>query len=313
MSSSTTIPGLDHIVNIPYKEHATRLQTLDIWLPYQTQSPSQGTWIIYIHGGAWRDPTQTSSGITPTIRHLQSTHASLLQGPIAGIASINYRLSPYSSHPTDPSSPDDADRNVQHPAHVEDVTFALNYLHEKYAVQRWLGIGHSCGATLLLQALSRTYEGDPNARMVKNLDALILLAGIYDVPLFLESHTPPRCPADIAAIYADIVRGAFGEDEGVYAEASPVKGKLVGDYVVLGWSAEDVLVEKEQRDNMLKRYLEKGWVRKGDEAEAGSEKVVEVRDLTGGHDEVWEDGRQIAGLVAEVVERLDGEKGKIKA
>ncbi|KAL1599539.1 hypothetical protein SLS60_007342 [Paraconiothyrium brasiliense] len=309
-SRDPNIPHLTHHASIPYKPHATRLQTLDIWLPSHPTSPNStqtspkpGTWIIYLHGGAWRDPTQDSLCAIPTLRALTTTHPSLLHSSIAGIASLNYRLSPYPSHATNPSTPDDVSRNVSHPSHVQDVRDALAYLINEYAVESWIGVGHSCGATLLLQLPLL----DQTEQIRESLRGLVLLAGIYDVPLFLASHAPPMCPEHIAKIYRDIVAGAFGEEESVYAEVSPRrfgKGWLWGRYVVLGYSQEDELVEAAQREGMLGRYLEEGWVRSEREGGGTEAKVVDVRDLKMGHDEVWEDGEQIAKLVAEVVEKV---------
>ncbi|KAF2447897.1 alpha/beta-hydrolase [Karstenula rhodostoma CBS 690.94] len=296
------IPSLSHHTT-PYKPSPTRLQTLDIWLPqHPASTPGTGTWLIYVHGGAWRDPTQDSLCAVPTLHALVSNHANLLhQGPIAGIASLNYRLSPYPTHATAPSAPDDEARTVTHPSHAEDVRDALAYLCREYKIQRWIGIGHSCGATLLLQLplVAAVHDG-----IRETLQGLVLLAGIYDIPAFLSAHAPPHCPENIATIYAAIVAGAFGKDEEVYGAVSPArsgKGALWGRYVVLGYGGEDELVEGGQREVMLERYGEEGWVRDG---EARGEKVVEVRDLTMGHDEVWEDGGQVAELIAEVVAKV---------
>lgn len=311
-SRDPNIPGFKYLSNVPYKKNATRLQTLDIWLPTTSQSkatPStKSTWIIYVHGGAWRDPTQDSLCFIPTIRSLTHPDPSLLQnGHITGIASLNYRLSPYPNHASDPSDPKDVDRNVRHPEHVTDVYAALEYLVEEYKVERWIGIGHSCGATLLAQL---SLVAPPSSRMQNTLGGLVLLAGIYHVPSFVENHTAPKCPENIARIYRQIVDGAFGEDRDVCEEASPTRlcsSGLWGRYVLLGYSAEDELVEPEQRDAMLNKYLEEGWKQgfEGTENEDAGKKVVEVRDLTMGHDEVWEDGSQIAQLIVQVVRRLD--------
>lgn len=304
-SRDPNIPSLSHHAT-PYKTPSTRLQTIDIWLPDQLPASTPGVWIIYVHGGAWRDPTQDSLCAVPTLRALVSKHADLLQGgTIAGIASLNYRLSPYPNHSTDPSTPDDEDRNVTHPSHIEDVRDALTYLLHEYKVDRWIGVGHSCGATLLLQLPLVCTEKDAEIR--ESLQGLVLLAGIYDVATFLSSHKPPQFPENIARIYADIVAGAFGKDEGVYGEVSPARsgrGALWGRYVVLGYSGEDELVEPGQREAMLERYVRDGWVRSEQNREAGAEKVVEVRDLTLGHDEVWEDGVQVAGLIAGVAAKV---------
>jgi hypothetical protein len=305
-SRDPSIPGLKHLPSIPYRPHPTRLQTLDIWLPDhppKSTPTTKPTWIIYVHGGAWRDPTQDSLCAIPTIRSLVKNHANLLdEGHIEGIASFNYRLSPYPSHGTDPSAPDDQDRNVCHPAHVQDVYYALEFLIKEYEIERWVGVGHSCGATLLLQL---PLVSGVSSVVQRTLEGLVLLAGIYDVPAFLKNHSVPGCPENIAAIYRRIVEGAFGLEAREYEKVSPVgmgKKDLWGRLVALGYSVEDGLVESQQREAMLGKYLQEGWTRSEDTGEGA--KVVEVKNITMGHDEVWEDGGQVASLIAEVTGRL---------
>jgi kynurenine formamidase len=287
---------------ISYTSNSSSLQTLDLWLPRApSKSDSRDTiWVIYVHGGAWRDPMQDSQCVQPTIKHLQHGHADTLE-KIVGIASINYRLSPYPSHPTDPSKPDDPQRNVRHPHHVQDVHSAIEYLKKEYGLARWIGVGHSCGATLLLQyvagiGLSQACSTRP--------EALILLEGIYSIPLLLQHHLPPSCPENISRIYHDFIKGAFGESS-TYDAQSPVSGAYTESawpsarLVVLGHSAEDELVEVAQRDVMLARLEDEGWK----DATAAT-RTVTIRDLAGGHDETWEDGLQIAGLIDDAVRFL---------
>ncbi|KAF2019137.1 alpha/beta-hydrolase [Aaosphaeria arxii CBS 175.79] len=306
-TASPTTPAFPtHRPSIPYLSKATSLQTLDLWLPQSHDPSSTSPWVIYIHGGAWRDPLQTSTTIHATLSHLHNPPSS----PIAGIASINYRLSPYASHPTAPSDPHDAARNVRHPSHVRDVAAALRYLRAEHGVERWIGVGHSCGATLLLQYVAGIGLDDVRGRN-DGLEALVLLEGIYDVPLMLRNHVPPGCPEGIARIYREFVEGAFGEggDE-VYRKVSPVAGaygrESVGrglKLVALGYSAEDELVESEQREAMLRVLKGDGWVDSVDEIAEGKG-LVECRDLQGAHDWIWEDGRQIAAVIEEVVGRI---------
>ncbi|KAF2034839.1 alpha/beta-hydrolase [Setomelanomma holmii] len=302
-----------HLPSIPYSDGQNRLQTLDVWLPrpLEQSNPDTSLWLIFIHGGAWRDPTQTShTYATPTLFHLPRTSLP----SIAGYASLNYRLSPYPSHPTDPSSPTDADRNATHPTHIRDVAAGISFLKKEYGVKRWIGIGHSCGATLLAQYVSgiglssdEHHAGGP--------EALILTAGIYNMPLFLRTHSPPACPENIAQIYSDIVTGAFGEASSVYMSVSPVAGKYSseawreGKLMVLAHSYEDELVERAQRDVMCVALDREGWsivMEDGDEEAniAEGKRVLEVRDIKGGHDFVWEDGEECAKLIVEVVQRL---------
>ncbi|KAF2131342.1 alpha/beta-hydrolase [Dothidotthia symphoricarpi CBS 119687] len=296
-----------HIPSIPYSDSGNRLQTLDIWLPrpLEQSDPTNSIWIVYIHGGAWRDPTQDARCVEPTIKHLSSP----FPPKIAGIASLNYRLSPYSTHPTDPSSPTDPNRTAQHPTHVRDIALGLEYLAQNYGVKRWIGVGHSCGATLLLQHVAGIGIDHGNTTRP---ESLILIAGIYNIPLLLANHVPPACPAPIAAIYASFIAGAFGADASAYLPASPVAGKYStqtwpeGRLMILAHSYDDELIERAQRDVMCVALDRQGWsivMEDGDEEREGG-RVLEVRDLKGGHDWIWEDGGQIARLVGEVVERL---------
>ncbi|KAF2468660.1 alpha/beta-hydrolase [Lindgomyces ingoldianus] len=332
-----------HIDAIPYTDPPTKLQTLDIWLPRpQSKSPPSSTiWIIYIHGGAWRDPLQNSATIHPTIHHLShSTHPTALRH-IAGIASLNYRLSPYPLHPTHPSSPDDESRNVRHPSHVQDVALALKWLRREYGIgvgggdgdgdgerqgYKWIGIGHSCGSTLLLQLFSRIGVS-PQDLYLSRPAALVLLAGIYNIPLLVQNHSTPKTPKNIAEIYKDIVTGAFGPDVRVWEGASPTshahsfgdEGWGNGRLLLLCWSPEDGLVEGEQMERMSRTLLAAGWKdQSGDNSmlenqndmEGGDrKKIFECRKLEGAHDEVWQEGGQIVQLIEEVVGRMHGSGG----
>ncbi|KAJ4338388.1 hypothetical protein N0V87_003931 [Didymella glomerata] len=301
------------ISSIPYADSSNTLQSLDIWLPrpVEQSDPKSSTWIVYVHGGAWRDPTQDSRCIEPTLSHLLKSHAATID-KLAGIASLNYRLSPYPSHPTSPSTPSDTSRNAVHPEHVRDVAAALTFLRNEYGMQRWVGAGHSCGATLLLQyvsgiGLDTALEGGP--------EGLVLLCGVYNIPLLLQNHDPPACPENISKIYYEFIAGAFGSDQSVYRSVSPVAGTYgtkqwkEGKLMVLAHSYEDELIERQQRDVMCVALDREGWgivMEDGDgEANIGAgSRVLEVRDLKGGHDWIWEDGEQVANLLADVVGRL---------
>jgi kynurenine formamidase len=147
-------------------------------------------------------------------------------------------------------------------------------------------------------------------------ESLILSAGIYNFPLFLRNHAPPSCPEEISRIYNDIVRGAFGPDSAAYQGVSPIAGKYGvenwqnGKLIVLAHSYDDELVERAQRDVMCVALDREGWsivMEDGDEEAAAvgtGGRVLEVRDIKGSHDFVWEDGEQGAKLIAEVVQRL---------
>ncbi|KAF2706552.1 hypothetical protein K504DRAFT_458949 [Pleomassaria siparia CBS 279.74] len=338
-----------YMPQIPYTDPATRLQTLDLWLPrpLSESDPATTVFILYIHGGAWRDPTQDAACILPTLAHLspsstysttphRASHPALSH--IAGIASLDYRLSPYANHATDPSSPDDSSRNAKWPDHVHDVRRAVRFLAKFYGLGRrhgWIGVGHSCGATLLAQLVSglgsdNTINGNDDSNTSTGAEeeeeevvvgstvdqgptALILIAGIYSLPRLLENHTPPACPEHISHIYREFVEGAFGPNlghagEDLYTLVSPCSGVYTPEIcpglksIVLAWSLQDELIEGQQREVMLARLKACGWGERGQ----GYERVVEAKDLTDGHDQVWQDGRQIATLIGEAVGQLFG-------
>ncbi|KAF2108496.1 Alpha/Beta hydrolase protein [Lophiotrema nucula] len=320
-SSNLNLPHLPiHHASQSYTDEPTRSRTLDLWLPrpLEDSDPKKHVWIVYIHGGAWRDPLQTSQTLLPTLKHLSPIALS----KIAGIASIDYRLSPYPKHPDEPSKPDDAERNVRHPVHIADVASALNYLGAKWKVGgkdgdseddggeeggfKWIGIGHSCGATLLCQYVSRIGLHDSDIKIAGPV-GLILLEGIYDLSSFLKNHKPPKCSPEIAQIYEDIVVGAFTESKEAWKKASPVSGKFTeeqwkeGRLVYLCYSNEDELVEVEQAVEMRQKLKDDGWSAGKD---AGDGRIVERKALHGKHDWIWEDGTQIAKRIDEIVEGI---------
>ncbi|KAF2003321.1 hypothetical protein P154DRAFT_520275 [Amniculicola lignicola CBS 123094] len=315
--------------DIPYTDPPTRLQTLDLFLPrpIEQSDPEHTVWIIYVHGGAWRDPEQTSRTVEPTLNHLNDL------SKIAGIASINYRFSPYINHPTSPSDPSDPDRNVTHPAHIQDVHAALLHLQDTYGVGHtasgspgypWIGVGHSCGATLLCQLASHIGLSDSPQKEAKVAGpaALALFAGIYDIPLFYANHKDGAW----GSVYPEIVQGAFGPDTQTavkppyepWVPPSPISGKYErtewpeGKLVVMVHSDEDELVEWGQVFGFQEKLVREEWKDSsnvewekigGDEG-GDKQRGLVVRKARGAHDWVWEDGRQIAVIIGKVVAGL---------
>lgn len=301
---------------VPYSDPPSRLRTVDLWLPeHHDKDPSSLPWIIYIHGGAWRDPLiKVTDSMIPTVSHLASSHASTLS-QMGGIASLDYRLSPYPRHKTHPSDAADPDRNCTHPQHVCDIAQAMQFLQRKHNIKRWIGVGHSCGATMLLHLIANVGLEPASYTLIKP-EAALLLAGIYDFPLMLQNHTVPTYPAEFARIYEELFESAFGADRSVYQSLSPVSLKLdreqwpEGKLAVLAYSSEDELIEEQQRDVMCAALEGQGWsIVKEEGAEendvrAEGKRMVKLRDIKGSHDDVWKDGKQIATIVAEVVQRL---------
>lgn len=254
---------------------------------------------------------QTSSQFAPTLTHLLgvkpaaalehalpsvSTSSPLLEY-IAGFASLNYRLSPYPSHTSMPSNPDDRSRNARHPDHIDDVLKALDYLQAEYGFgQRYVLVGHSCGATLAFQ-VAMSLNGSLSAVAIQPM-GIIGVCGIYDMPLLVRNHEHEH-------VYETFTVSAFGEDETTWSEASPVNGNYArtwknGKFSMIAHSRDDELVEWAQCDAM------KDALAKHRSDDRRQQRVDAVVELSGSHNEVWQDGKQIAECIETMLQELLG-------
>ncbi|KAK3072806.1 hypothetical protein LTS18_014564, partial [Coniosporium uncinatum] len=196
-------------------------------------------------------------------------------------------------------------RNAVHPDHLEDVRSALFLLQRTYGFgSNYVLLGHSAGATLAFQLVMQQQPSTSSSTATSTAAsaekaslplprAIVGVAGIYDIPALVFHH-------DSVPVYREFVTSAFGPDEKVWGEASPAKAAagVFGEWkeveaVVLAWSSEDSLVEEEQVRGMEMRLR----------GELG-DRVVWRRGVRGEHDEVWEDGSQMVGLIEFVAERL---------
>ncbi|KAF4119596.1 N-formyl-L-kynurenine hydrolase [Geosmithia morbida] len=311
-----------------YGDHS--LQRVGVWQFSEEHSPppssssssnSSPLWIVYIHGGAWRDPeithtsfnatidsltssttttTSSSSSASSTVNTSPSPSSPPLRPGIAGFASIDYRLSPHPDYPQDPSStPVNELRSARHPDHLRDVQSGLTLLSREYNLQddRYILVGHSAGATLSFQTLT-TSSHDGGDRGSPLPAAVVGVAGIYDLRGIDERH---------GGGYAGFISGAFGDDAREWDAASPAR--FEGDYgallgrkdegggpaqrkIFLVRSVEDELVDSAELQGMKSR-LERDGV-----------KVKAVDDLTGHHDDVWRGGDQMARIIGLVLESL---------
>lgn len=351
---------------------ACALQTLDVWIPANNtttttntppnpaflppQTPTK-TWLIYIHGGAWRDPAISSASFTPAATNLlqraaatetaTKTETSTDTSPetetasgggasdgansLAGLVSLNYRLSPHPSHP--PASPADAvARGVRHPQHVADVRAALAFLgrvgvlgggsgdggaereEEREgkggkANAKWVLAGHSCGATLAFQAVMHPVRwglGEVGGEGWDKPAALVGFNGLYDLAGFIDA--PPEGYAHLRDGYREFVEGAFGADERAWRGACPAttEGKWVGEWIGAGAGdeakGEKVVVLVQSREDTLVPWeqLEAMRARLGSEGQVG----VKVMEATGNHDDVWREGGRMAEVLWNVLEEL---------
>lgn len=238
----------------------------------------------FIHGGAWRDPNNTHADLAPTVAALPPTL------PVAGLASLDYRLSPHPSHPQPASTPAETLRSASHPSHIRDVRAALAYLHAQRGIDGYILAGHSVGATLAFQLLMGPQAAGPGAAQPPLPRGILGLAGIYEFRDFASRNGPA---------HAAMVEGAMGARRDAWDEAAPLcfRGSYAADWpegrhVVLSYSPEDSLVDGAvETEAMLARLRRDG-------------RAASSVPTHGEHDFVWQDGKQIASLITYICERV---------
>lgn len=200
-----------------------------------------------------------------------------------------------------PSTPSDAARNVRHPAHVEDVLAAIAWLQVRYRFgEEYLIIGHSCGASLAFQVamgswdhLTNLNESTPKIQLPC---AIVGVEGIYDLVGLRNAYGA----SEYGALYQAFLGGAFGTNEAAWESASPAVGDYSkswpnGKLTVLAWSEEDEWVDRRQIITMSGCLDEQKTDRRRDV----------VIELSGNHDEIWEQGEQLAGVIKMALSKLE--------
>ncbi|KAJ5951158.1 uncharacterized protein N7479_009571 [Penicillium vulpinum] len=289
-----------------------------------------GYWVIFIHGGAWRDPAVTSESFKATESILRDKSL-----PISGFASISYRLSAHPNHPQDPRTTPPKDfQDAKHPDHIRDVEAALAFLQNTYGFDaRYVLVGHSCGATLAFQAVMGGVSGHREQAFNGSADnpdnrvgfvsaspgplppqlkaqptAIVGVAGIYDLRRLRDTHS------DISA-YQEFIEGPFGADEVLWDGVSPAQmvgsrgvegGWKSGRLVVLAHSKDDQLVDESQME-VMKAALG-NWEKTGAQIPVQElsrrDRRLRVLPISGAHDEAWENGEQLAHAVTFAFEQL---------
>lgn len=330
LARAMSCPPLAHATH-QYGGHS--LQRVDVWHFQQPEREHRGRWIMYaghpnhtmpcpsdrspllpakahvslrirsyIHGGAWRDPRITAQCFVPSMQQTMAS-ARVADSAVRGFASIDYRLSPHADFPQDPgTTPPSELRCARHPDHIQDVESALVMLDENYGIGNdYVLIGHSAGAALAFQLLMRRHDEEHNRR-VPLPAAIIGLAGIYDLAGIDRRHDGG---------YTGFIAAAFGDDADAWRCASPAffQGNYrdvwgAQGFALLAWSCDDTLVDKPEIDLMEARLLADGL--------SDTRRVDLAR---GDHDFAWEDGSQVADLVATALEEMtlpqvrEGERG----
>ncbi|PGH15586.1 hypothetical protein AJ79_02368 [Helicocarpus griseus UAMH5409] len=287
------------------------LQNVSVYLPRSVLQKNLSTdvWILYIHGGAWRDPEITSTSFEPALEAIVSNYGSGLTLGIAGLASIDYRLTAHPDFPQDPLKTKPAHlRKALHPDHLNDVHRAIAFLQNKYGfAERYILVGHSCGATLAFQTVMKPISNDraesddgPGAKAQQPM-AIVGVDGIYDLRLLRDHFN--QYP-----IYQTFIEAAFGSED-VWDVVSPatVKGQSGieggwsnGRLAVLAHSEGDELVDMGQLRVMS--ITTERW--RAADTQEQLRSVLLLDDLKGGHDDVWSKGEELAQVITRTVNEL---------
>jgi acetyl esterase/lipase len=333
--TEVTSPHIDHPVpvvaakDISYIADANRLQNLSIYLPKTpetssligapaTSLPGRGSqpflprYHVHIHGGAWRDPQLTSKSVEPTVAHLFS--ASDAAASLSGVASINYTLSQYPTHPALPydaikDNHSDPAREAVHPRHVSDILHGLALLQSfGLTDQSYILSGHSAGACLAFQATLQP----PRRYALNHLPdapcpaAILGLNGLYDLPELVNGLDASH--QHLRAEYEMFLSSAFGADKSRWPAASPARfdpAEIAGRVregkaprlVVLDQSTEDQLVPMNQSQRLEANLSKVSGLR-----------VVEGHRCAGKHDAPWEQGVMIWESLEDILRLLQPEK-----
>jgi len=200
-------------------------QIVDVYQPDQCRStPCPVT--IWVHGGGWRHGNTSGRRSTD----MQTVWAE--QGIV--MVGINYRLAP----------------RYQHPAQIEDVASAISWVHDNIVQyggnpNRVSLLGHSAGAHLVaLVATNPSYLG------AHHLTPKAALANVFPIDTASFDLTRPSRPVE------RMVKNAFGEDEAVRREASPIWNVVKGgSYPPFYIAATSVRTDAVQTSEELVRKL----------------------------------------------------------
>ncbi|EFY90534.1 hypothetical protein MAC_03528 [Metarhizium acridum CQMa 102] len=300
-----------HKSRVPYARPSNNLQHVQVWVPTkyapeESRAPSPSwlpppdttLWIIYVHGGAWRDPLETADDLAPALKSLSPALFASRAAPVA-FASVSYSLSAYPQHSTHPSTPSDPSRNATHPRHILDVLAAVSYLQSTAGFgSNYILAGHSCGATLAFQAVVNParWGVDAGSAAVKAPQMVLGLNGLYDMPKMVAD--PGDGYGQYREIYEQFTRSAFGDDERVWRAISPVyiedwaREWPDGKHVLLVQSREDTLVPFSQAEALQASLLKS----------KGERLSVELLQGRGDHYDIWKQGTLLAEVLTRAID-----------
>ena len=288
--NSASGPGIfQNMVRHQYSSDSI-LQSYYVFVPQrQVNQTLKTSWIVYIHGGYFRDPKVDSTSLKPAIKLIEESESpprSDLQSRISGYASINYRLAPHPAHPQDPKTTPSYTRNsAKWPDQPNDIMAGLKHLQRTYPGSKdYILAGHSVGATFAFLATLKAREA--GIAMPK---AVVGVGGIYDFPAIHKTNPD----------YEDMTSN--GMDKKYFSEASPAlytadeyEQKWVQEKraVVIAHSKDDGLVNWSQPEEMMKVL-------------SGDAFTSELVELKGQHNEIWENGSELVRALEKAVELVE--------
>lgn len=282
-------------INMPtttYSYGTNVLQTYDVYIPPASQDKDDFApcgpkyWLVYIHGGYFRDFTVNSTSVEPSIAYLELSDPDLLSSRVAGIASLNYRLSALPGVQDPATTPVDELQRARWPDHLQDVKSGLKDLFSRFPMRSGFVLsGHSVGAQMAFLAALESLDDASIPRPVSVLG----VSGIYDFRLIHETNPE----------YLNLTTNAM--DEKYFDSASPAEypgseyGQLHLQAVVLAHSKDDGLVPWSQVD-IMKAVVD---------SIPGLEGKSKVVELQGVHNAIWRDGKQLAKAFTEILNMLE--------
>ncbi|KAG6010688.1 hypothetical protein E4U21_005187 [Claviceps maximensis] len=296
---------------VAYVPFPNQLQYVNVWVPAKFTPCSETLpcswipdphtlWIIYIHGGAWRDPLITSTSLEPTLKNISPTWIQSRKSPVS-FASIGYSLSPYPEHPTHPSGRRDDSRNASHPKHIVDVLEAISFLQSRANFgNNYILAGHSCGAMMAVQAAMNPmrWHVDLPREYIKAPLMVLGVHGLYDMPGLTEN--PGSQHEQYREFYEQFTRSAFGDDADLRRAVSPA---FVEDWATEWRDGRRVMLVQSSTDEFVpfrqvERMMDSLRRSKADRL------VVELIDSGERHDNIWEQGTLLAKLLTRAIDNV---------
>ncbi|CEP65065.1 arylformamidase LALA0_S20e00276g [Lachancea lanzarotensis] len=138
---------------------------------YRSKSPASHRAIVFIHGGAWIDPSNTPHDFDKLAQLLITTSSH--SQPAYSIYGIEYRLSP----------------EVKHPTHLLDVIQNLAQLVQEEQIDELNLWGHSVGATLIWQLLTFKSSFHSSLNLIRSkMNRCYLADGIFSLSDLLQEY-----------------------------------------------------------------------------------------------------------------------------